>query len=482
MTAMAVLLCVALVAVELGWVPWVRYAWGFNLWRYQPPWLAWTLAALVLALCWGRVREVVAQGASALASLAQRRGPPALPWLTALLVPIALWLVRERQLQGDAPILLYVGASGIQFLFPDVGASYLFHLAHRIGVPLGVTGRPVLQVLVCLAGGITVVSLARVARRLTASPARAALFTVLVLAGGLTRVLAGHVEVYGFILACAAVYLWAALAFLQGARGVALPALALGVGVWMHLSFVFLVPSLLLLLYLGTPPSRAPVDRARVMGALALVGVPTLAFLLLMVLAGHGADVAGAWRTMLEWARIRPSPIDHEAFLRLPLRAAGAGTRYVILSGPHLKYLLNAFFLLIPWVLPAMAALLVLVPRRFVATAEAKFLSGACLGMLAYTAVVRPVWGPYDWDLFSLTAVCLAALAAYLLIGLLDDPQLGHVAVLAIGASVLGVTIPFLIVGIAPAREAGPFALPIAVPSGAETPVDAVERLIRDWL
>lgn len=478
----AAVVSAGLVPVGLGWVPFGRYAWGFNLWQYLPAGLVLALAAMVLALGWHLPRELLLRGARAAGARIGSPGVRMLGCSFVLVVPVLLWLLRERQLYGDSPILLYVAGAGWQFLFPDVGASYLFQLCHRVGVYFGETGRPVLQVLVCVSGGITVACFLQIGRYLTPGRGSAVFAAALILCGGFVRVFAGHIEVYGFVLMCAALYLWSALAFLRGRCGLAIPSLALGLGLWMHLSFSFLAPSLLVLLYLGAPGLGPRKQMGRFAAGLALTGVPLIVFLGAMLVTGHSREILGAWNTMLEWAGIIPSPINHEAFVRGFFASPGAGTRYVIFSGPHLKYLANAFFLLTPAMVPVIIAFAIFSPRRLVATPEARFLSTASLCMLAYAAVVRPVWGPYDWDVFSLTAIFLASLAAYLLVNQLDDPPLVHLGVLLIGTTLLFVTIPFVLIGISPYRQAGPFAYDVALPIGDETPLDAVERVITPWL
>jgi hypothetical protein len=154
----------------------------------------------------------------------------------------------------------------------------------------------------------------------------------------------------------------------------------------------------------------------------------------------------------------------------------------VVLSAAHLKYLANAFFLLAPSALPIALCTALLSPRRLIETAEAKVLTTASLSLLLYASVVRPVWGPYDWDLFSLTALLVAALAAHVTVRCLDHPALANFAVLTIGGSLLLVAIPFLVIGASSAYPAGPFAIESLATHGNETPIDALERLVGPWL
>ncbi len=200
-----------------------------------------------------------------------------------------------------------------------------------------------------------------------------------------------------------------------------------------------------------------------------------------MAVLGHTAELAQALETLRRWSGIEPSPVGHEAFLRSPFAASGAGTRYAILSAGHVKYLANAFFLLSPQALPVLAGFLLLAPRRLFASRDVVFLVVASLFMLLYALVVRPVWGPYDWDLLSLTAVSLATLAATLLVRTLPDPPLRELGFVLVAGTLLVVTIPFVAIGIAPRHAAGPFAYGVESAPG-ESPVDAFERNLGPWL
>lgn len=478
--SLAAIACVLLAFVDLGGVPSLRYAWSLDLWQYLSHALQAVLLAGTLALAWRRGRLALLGRLRALARGAvEPRGDVAR--IAAVLgCALVLWLLRERRMYGDSDILLYNAASGSAFVFPDIGASFLFHLCQEIGAALHASGRTILQPAVALAGGATVYCFARVALLLAPSRRRAALFVLLVLGGGLLRVLAGHVEVYAFVLLCAGLYFWSALECIAGRCAIVWPALAYGAGLWMHLSFSFLAPSLLAVVLLA-PDARAAAVLRRLVVAGVVGAAPVLLFLLAMWAAGRTAELAQAAETLLRWGGFEPSPVGHEAFLRSPFGSSGAGTRYAILSSGHVKYLANALFLLVPAALPVLAVFLVVAPRRLVATPQAIFLSSAALFMLLYALVVRPVWGPYDWDLFSLTAVALAALAAHLLVQALPDPPLGELGLVLVAGTFLLVTIPFVAIGIAPAHDAGPFAYGLSSRAG-ESPVDAFERQLGPWL
>lgn len=470
---------ILLVVVQLGWLRPLRYFWAFNLWQYLPLPLAVGLAGLLLLLCWGAARARIVRGVREAYDRAARLPFRSRIWLA---VPLALWLVRERLLYGDSYILLHSAAIGPAFIFPDVGASALLHLANRASRALGVEALAGTQALICVAASIAIWCIYRFCRALAPSPPRGALACVLILSGGLLRVLAGHIEVYAFVLMCAAAYFWAAVGFLQGRYAYWVPTLALGIGVWMHMSCLFLVPSLVALPAIAQP--RRPVGeylRAWLRG-LAIGAAPCGVFFAAMALAGQYDALHHAWTKALEWSGIVPSPYGFESLVRMPWKDSGSGTKYVLYSWGHLKYLANAFFLLAPFAIPTLLVVGLRAWQRFTATPEALFLSIAAAGTWLYASLVRPFWGPYDWDLFSLTAFCVASLAAYLLVGCHDERRLAHVAALLVGLALCTTSLPMLIVGIAPAHRAGPFHADPPAPNESESLFENFERILAPWL
>jgi hypothetical protein len=158
----------------------------------------------------------------------------------------------------------------------------------------------------------------------------------------------------------------------------------------------------------------------------------------------------------------------------------GIGTDYVFLSLPHLKYLVNALHLLCAWAAPALL-LLVSRPTRFLSTPTARFLTAASLPLVGYAVVLRPVWGPFDWDLFSLTVLFVASLSAHLLASALPETTFQHTIVWLVGFNLLFVGLPLVAAGFAPIHAAGPFAIETFDP-GMTDPSSAALAEIAPWL
>jgi len=300
---------------------------------------------------------------------------------------------------------------------------------------------------------------------------------LLILSGGFLRILAGHLEVYAFVLAAAAAFLWSSLAFQSGRGHWATPCLALGFAVWLHPSALALVPSLVFLLHSaeGSRPLK------RVVLGLVIASLPWLLFAPVLLSASHHDALEQSREVFLQVLGLSDDPKTVHRWVRGWGGGPGVGTDYVFLSLPHLKYLVNAFHLLCAWAAPALL-LLVSRPTRFLSTPTARFLTAASLPLVAYALVLRPVWGPFDWDLFSITGLFLASLSAHLLATSLSETTFRHVVVWLAGFNLLFVGLPLLAVGFVPALAAGPFALEASDPEMMIDPTSPRFSEIAPWL
>lgn len=442
-------------AAQTGWLPFTRHAWAFNLWAYLPTWVGPLLAAAALLLCFRRVRGALARAASELRdrTAARPRLPVAALGLGAL--GALFWLLRETELQGDSGLLVLAARRGSQFVFPDIGATFLIHHSVMAGVEQGFRASSPVRVLSCVFGVISVWLALRAARQLVGERygPLAALF---LLSGGIARIFAGHVEVYAVVVAGSLGYLWAALARLDGRGPPWLPALALGVGIWIHASMVCLLPSLVLLA--ACDGEGSPRERVwRSAAACALAALPTFVFLAGLAAAGEIEVLHAGAVKAAEILGGSAAPDAVRWWVRGWGGAPSVGTDVVWLSLPHLKYLLNAFHLMVPATLPVLLAFALRAPRHFLASPRARFLLAACLPLAGYATLLRPFWGPFDWDLFSVTGIFLAAFAVQLLVSGLPRPLLHHVAVWLVGFQILFVGLPFLAGTSFAVHDAGPF-------------------------
>jgi len=304
-------------------------------------------------------------------------------------------------------------------------------------------------------GTLALLLMGKAARYLT--PGHALSGVLLLASGGLLRIFAGHFEVYAFVLAAVCAYLWASLAYLNGRGPWLAPCLTLGVAIWMHFSAVCLIPSLLLLPRLSARVDSARQEAGRIVGGLALAASPSLVFLLIFWMFGAGAELEHRWEVVSEILGTSDDPNALSRWVRGWGGESSRGTDYVFLSLPHLKYLVNAAHVLAPGALPVLVWAAWRHPGGFRATAIAHFLLAASVPLLVYALTLRPIWGPFDWDLFAITAFFLAALSAHVLHAALRDPAYLQVVIWIVGFSLLFVGIPFLLIGAATPVSAGPF-------------------------
>jgi len=444
-----------LTAAQRGWVPGTRFAWAFNLWGYLPEWVGFALACGALVLGSARVRAALASEAEALQARVARGPQLAVAFLGYGALLLAFWTLRERLFLGDSGLLVTNAQVGSSFIFPEMGTTFLMRAGARLGRALHVGPHPPIQLGISLCGTLAVAFLLRAARHLAPTDGARIAVVGLVLSGGLLRVFAGHIEVYAPLVAAVSAYFWLALECLAGRRGLAAPCLALGVAICLHAAGVCLLPSLLVLAAL-VRQVRERTARTAVQIAV-LTAAPTLVLLLGIAFFAPARDFAVAWEKALQILGRASSPDAVRWWVRGWGGAPSIGTDVVWLSWPHLKYLVNAGHVLVPATVPTLLVLALSAPRRLVASPTAVFLGTAAIPCLIYATLLRPFWGPFDWDLFCLTGLVLALLAGHLLAVGLDAERFRHVVTWLIGFQLLFVGIPFLAIGVGVTRPVGPF-------------------------
>jgi hypothetical protein len=447
------------VAAQMAWLPLTQYAWAYNLWAYFPDWAAWLAWGVALSLCLAFVREGIVRGAH---ETAGRFG--ALPArLQDVIIFIAvvslLWVMRERMLIADS-WLLYNAAvrESWLFVFPDVGSTFFMRsIARAEFVPL--PGAQRLQLAYCLCGGLATMLAIRVARRLSiGTEGGAAIIVLLLLTSGVARLFAGHVESYSVALCGVLFYFWMALAFIDGDVDWWAPCVALGVAGWLHLSALFLVPSIVLLPWIASPGLGWRPWIAVLLRGAPIAIAPMIAFWLVAYAFGYSEDLERGFHVMLEIAAGEETKegLNKQWWVRIGDEPAEVGLDYVFLSRAHLKYLANAAHVLMPF----SALIIGLVVARFrpgFDTPACRLLIAACIPTMAYAFMLRPFWGPYDWDLFAITAFSVSLLAGHLLLTSFEARTRAHVATWLLGFQILFVGLPFLVLGVVQPRDGGPF-------------------------
>lgn len=429
-----------LFAATYGYVPGLKHAWGFGLLRYLEDWVAWLLTGVALLVTTDEARRGVLRAAALVRARTQNLSPRSRGALLFLVAAVTLWLVRERVLLGDSILLHSLLTHEGRVTYPEPGGLALLLAIYRLAGFLALPPLLIARLLACLAGAATIVFVVRASRLTGATGGGAHAIAPLAFSGGMLAALAGRLEIQPFALAASAAYLWLALRFLHGGLGFAAAALALGVASWLQPWCLLLFPGLVLLRRLRGERVLTP--------ALGLVALPLLlhvTFLLAWNPDGLPATIVLA--RALGSAR---------TWVRLPGGAPSIGTDYVLFSRAHLKYLGNAAFVLAPASLPLALGLLA-APCRAFATAPARFLGISAAGLLVAACGIRPVWGPFDWDLFCVTALCLVFLAGVALDLVPGRQRRAHLAVVVVGLQLCFVGIPMLSIGQGAQRAPGPF-------------------------
>lgn len=290
------------------------------------------------------------------------------------------------------------------------------------------------------AGVIVLVLGVFLARRLSDAPwGQVAVFGLLVLSG-LIRLFFGYVETYPVLAAVVMAYLFLAVRTLQGRGHPAAPALVATAAMGLHVTGVFLLPSLAYLLWRGEAAGRAR--------RLAWMGIPVAALVAGSLIIRSQVDSAYAYGEYL--AKLLPLGGDH-------------GTRfaYGMLSAAHLRDFVQEQLLLGPFGAPLALVLLAVAGRRAAGT-ETRFLLWAGLPWWIMSFLYnREIGAARDWDLFAAATIPFVLLSGMLLARLVAAPGPSRRARAAVGlvlAASAFHTLPWVALGAYPDRSLVHFA------------------------
>jgi len=469
-----------LCALQMGRIEPLQHWWAVNLWAYQGPWAGVAAAVLAWPVASSRVREWLVQSFTTLPSLPRSR--PVRLALVATLVAVALWLVRDTELSPDAQILIAAALTKHRFIFPDVGGSWIIISMMHVGSEFPGGSLQAIRALVCVAGGLSFVMLAEIGRRLLASERGGWAIAALVFSTGLVRVFAGRVEVYGFLLTAACLYVMLALRYVQDGRGWWTTCLAAGAAVWLHPASLLLLPGLVVLPYLTDRDGGWRRWLGTAAAGVMVAAVPGLVFLALIAMTGGGDAIATAVTTAREVAGEQLTPHAKRWWVRGWGGAPSVGTDYVFGSATQLKYLGNCAFLLCPAALAALVAAFAAGPRMLARDRELRFLGAMCAALVVYSFALRAFWGPFDWDLFSITALLLTLAGARAASITIPRTMARHALVAAIVLQALFIAAPMLALRTAPPRDAGPFAVTGYLHPDLHAPQTPPPAAIEPWL
>ncbi len=427
-----------LCATTWGYLPFARHAWGFKLLVSLPLEIALILAGLGLLLTTEEARRGVLTAASWLRERAVVLPPTLRPVLGALAALALVWLLRDRFLAPDMERTVETLLLPGRYLYPEPGGLWLMGRLLHASRALGLSPSFLPGLLSGIAGGLAVLATIRAARWL--SPEGHARFAVPLLAfsGGVGAAVAGRVDLQPFLLASVGVYYALGLRHLATPAGPFGPAIALGVAIWLEPFALLLLPGLLVLL--RDRPGQAALGLA---AALAPLTIHVL-YLLLFEPREYPAS------TVL-WAALGGA----RGWVRGSGIASDLGTDYVFLGVGHLKYLANAGFVLAGGSIAVALGLAVTRPARSFASRPLSFLLVSLAGLCIAAATTRPLWGPWDWELFATTGLTLAFVAGAALDGLAARAR-SHVLAAVVALQLCFVGIPLVAIGFGDGNDRGP--------------------------
>ncbi len=407
----------------------VEAAWGI-LWIGSWPAVARAVAGLVALLTlWPAsnrwLRETAARSIDRLS--------PAARTVLALVafagLAVSFWLARSRTLYGDGESTISILTDGSppwnwkepldRFITTHV---YLF-LNARFGFPPGES----IAAVSCTAGLIWLTAVVGFVRSVAKDLHHRLWIAAFLLSLGTMQLFFGNIENYSLLGAGILLYLWAGNAYLEGRVPFAVPCFVLAVTSWIHLSAPWLGPTLVVIFVLrvfGEPgPPDTPVrlhlregwlvDGLRQgIGGVVAAAIPTGLALWL------GSHLMGS-ATGLTITRFGGG----DGKLWVPLtRIETPFEKFTMFSAAHFAATLNELLLIAgPAFLVCIAALASLRPARrmlrrdVIFLASCVFMTGCYIFFFNPDMAVLNVGILNEWDLFSLPAPPLAALAGVLL-------------------------------------------------------------------
>ena len=416
--------------------------WGVDTWPtlargWQLAILAALSALIIFAPRW------VAVLARSLDGTPRRRHPAARVALGALIGTLTVglaWTLRSNIDLGDSWYVLEVAVDGRErlVLFPrwpltSAALGTVYGLLHPV-----LSARDAVALASCLAGGLAAVVGLALVWRLHPTGGRWLAAAFLFTTYGVARPFLGYIEVYPFALLALLVFLWAAIAVVEG-RPLWRAGLAGGLAVVTYVPLVLPVAAALLVLGVRRLRARALSFRAGAAAALAVALPPALVYGWIWLRDIRGRP-AGLVPTLLEslnlgWA--------DSWLIFVPARR--------LFAPEHLLHVLNQWLLMDAVGLALVGWGLAQSLRR-PGRPAAVILLVALLPTVVYTFVMNPLRPPdEDWDLFAHGSVLTALLGALVLVDHVRREN-GWYSVLAV--ALLGLNLAHTVPGVLAAHFA----------------------------
>jgi len=228
--------------------------WGMHSLAFLPAAAASSILLAMGALLLAPVQRTVLAWLEALATRLHR---PAFPLVVASSLAL-FWLARERfYLLGDGTLVVRLvkqlaSVENVASSFPHEPLSgFLLWRCAQACSAIGFlpTEEFPVQLVSILAGGVALILVRALSRRLVTEPVDRLLLGLFLVAGGGSQLFFGYVENYAPLAAGFLLFLLLSIRYLQGGGSLALPAMAFGLLFTLHFSMLAMVPSLGMLLH-----------------------------------------------------------------------------------------------------------------------------------------------------------------------------------------------------------------------------------------
>ena len=404
--------------------------WGVNQLAYLPPFFRWAIIILAFLILVPRINKMFYGLLAEIFNLVERSLKRINRYHKFILFSLAsivlFWIFKaETHLLGDGYLRARDVMAGAKFSVTEPLDFYLHALAYKL---LKLDGFGVYALLSCLAGGFFVflaLSLSCVLGK--ENKERVPAFVILISMGS-AQLFFGYVESYTLVYVGILAYFLFSLWFLEGKCSLMFPILALFLSISLHLSALYLLPSLIYLCMGRSKRGEKAFNWKGVFGATVLLLVVVAG---LFILSAQHPDKASPANYLLS---LSGSPNDP----------------YSLFSFAHLADMLNQQFLISPVgivLLPLIAFLgLGKINRK---DKRVGFFIVVTLCSFVFAFVIDPELGyARDWDLFSSTGLGYTLLAIYLGFSLLRQVRIRKLdyIVLALASTAIFSTLPWIYV------------------------------------
>ncbi|MFQ6031651.1 MAG: tetratricopeptide repeat protein [Candidatus Zixiibacteriota bacterium] len=408
--------------------------WGLSLLHYVPPFFRFFLIGFGLLMLIPPTNRFVADGLAKLLALAENGLKGINKYYKYALISLAsffpFWIFKiKTYLLGDGNLRVAEIVDGWTF---SATAPLDFYLHAFLSRLLKLNPFTTYAILSCLAGVLFIFLILLLSDLLGKEGQRKLLIFSVLASMGANQLFFGYVESYTLMYAAQAGFVLFSLYYLKGRCGFFWPSLIFILSISLHLSAIFLLPSVL---YLSVAKKSQEAEAKNEIFTLGNI----IKIVSILLIVGGG---------LLILRHYNPQKSDLSSFLIFPL--GGGEDHYYLFSLPHLLDFLNHQLLISPLGIPIWLALgLFFLKRINFKKREVVFLLILSVCTLVFALVVDPKLGyPRDWDLFAFCGLGYTILGVYLLINIMTDAEVKSLRylTLALTSTTLISTLPWVYV------------------------------------